>query len=141
VTKEGVSETATVQVPILTIIPIPFIRIDEMTIDFMAKISEQHNYARTTTDARASSANLKVNAGARWGWGSVSVGFNASYSSRHSSTTEANSRYQTEMTMNVHVRAVQDELPAGLSRVLNMLDSIITAEPVEATSSTAPTTP
>ena len=122
---EGNETKATIRVPILTIVPIPFIRIDEMDIDFMAKITEQTSMTRKGDEETNFKTDTNVKAGARSWWGSVSVGFNASYSNRHSSSTEASSRYQTEMTMNIHVRAVQDELPAGLSRVLTMLESII----------------
>ncbi len=122
---EGNESKATIRVPILTIVPIPFIRIDEMDIDFMAKITEQTSETRKGDEETNFKTDSNVKAGARSWWGSVSVGFNVSYSNRHSSSTEASSRYQTEMTMNVHVRAVQDELPAGLSRVLTMLESII----------------
>ena len=122
---EGNVTNATLTVPILTIVPIPFLRIDEMTIDFMANISEEQRFTRKNDSTTNFATSVNVKAGARWWWASVSVDYKASYSARHSSSVEANSRYKTEMTMNVHVRAVQDELPAGMSRVLNILESII----------------
>jgi hypothetical protein len=117
---------ATLTVPILTIVPIPYIRIDTMDIDFMAKISEQQTFTRTAEAEYKFGADLKV--GYRSWWSPVSVNFRASFSTRHTSKTEAGSRYQTEMTMNVHVKAVQDEMPGGLSRVLNILESTIKAD-------------
>jgi hypothetical protein len=33
--------------------------------------------------------------------------------------------------MNVHVRAVQDEMPAGLERLLGILEDSIQSQPVE----------
>ncbi|MDH4240405.1 MAG: DUF2589 domain-containing protein [Phycisphaerae bacterium] len=129
------NKLASLEVPILTIVPIPFIRIDEMSIDFMAKISETITNTHTDQDSSDAKASLSAKYGGKW-WTPVSIGFNASYSSRHSSSTEANSRYQTEMTMNVRVRAVQDELPAGMSRILNMLETLIKQNPVTTLSKT-----
>ena len=120
---DGTTALASLSVPILTIIPIPFIRIDEMTIDFMAKINESTQHASTDASSSASSSNYSASWNGWW-WG-ARAGFNASYSSKHSSTSAASSKYQTEFTMNVHVRAVQDDIPAGLSRVLNILETTI----------------
>ena len=122
--EDGSSSEASIEVPILTIVPIPFIRIDEMTIDFLAKISEMRAETRKAGSESNSTFNVSAKYGGQW-WSPVSVGIKASYSSRHTSSTEANSRYQTEMTMNVHVRAVQDELPAGMSRILNILEDLV----------------
>ena len=120
---DGEDQEATLRVPLLTIVPIPFIRIDEMTIDFTAKITEIQTHDRRSSAQSEQSAQLS----ARWQswWSPVSAGFKASYSSKHSSTSASASRYQTEYTMNVNVRAVQDDIPAGLSRVLNILESTI----------------
>ncbi|MEQ8243958.1 DUF2589 domain-containing protein, partial [Fulvivirga sp.] len=114
-------------VPILTIVPIPFLRIDEMNIDFMAKISETitHNSSRSAS----SQSNTNFSLGYRSWWSPVRVNFSASYSSKHSSSSSSSSRYSSEMTMNVNVRAVQDEIPAGLSRVLGILETMIKEKP------------
>ena len=52
--KDAVYQTQELQVPILTMLPIPFIRIDLTTIDFNAKINSVE-YQKTDT-------NLKVDA-------------------------------------------------------------------------------
>ena len=129
--QEGLSKKVSLTVPILTIVPIPFLRIDEMTIDFMAKITEVMTQKYTSTSESAYSHNLAI--GFRSWWSPVSVSFNSSYSSRQSSSAANASRYSSEMTMNVHVRAVQDDIPAGLSRVLNMLEASIKEKPVTTT--------
>lgn len=125
VNDKGESTAASLTVPILTIIPIPFIRIDEMTIDFMAKINEMQSSSNTATSTRMN--NHKYQTKFKFGWGGwgASGGFSASHSSKHSSTASSNSKFQTEFTMNVHVRAVQDDVPAGLSRMLNILEAAI----------------
>ncbi len=121
VNEEDEEVNATLTVPILTIVPIPFLRIEEMNIDFMAKMKESQRYSRLTKSESKGKYSAKVSGG----WGPIKFRAQADYSSRHSSSTESNSRYQTEATMNVSVRAVQDELPAGLSRVLSIMEGVI----------------
>jgi hypothetical protein len=123
--SDGTKQLATLSVPILTIVPIPYIRIDEMTIDFTAKIMEQQVQKQSSTDestsASSSGGSGSLNIGFWWWGASSSFNYNASYSSKHSQSASTASKYQTEYTVNVHVRAVQDDLPAGLSRVLSIL--------------------
>ena len=114
-------------VPLLTIVPIPYLRIDEMTIDFMVKITEEVRTTQKTTDDI--NFNAGVNGGHSSWWSPVKVDFNTSLSTKHSSTGTSSSRYSTEATMNVHVRAVQDAMPAGLAKVLSILEASIKEKP------------
>ena len=123
----GADKETSIEVPILTIVPIPFIRIEEMTIDFTAKVTETIDSSSTSKDDTAAA----VSAGASGGFWGVNVEFKASYSSTHSSTEQKSSRYNVECTINVHVRAVQDSLPAGLSRILAIMEASI-KEPLPA---------
>ncbi|MCW5213126.1 DUF2589 domain-containing protein, partial [Desulfobulbus sp. TB] len=66
-------------VPILTMLPIPFIRVEETTIDFNAKINA---VSESTT---ASSKELGVSLNAKGGWGPVSAELKCSYSAKKSS--------------------------------------------------------
>lgn len=114
------TETVDVSVPLLTILPIPFIRVEMATIDFEAKVSSQ------TIDTSSSQFNLGVQAGARVGalmWG-ANLSINTSYESRSSRTDTVN----RSATMTVHVKAVQDVMPSGLSRVLGILETAISDE-------------
>ncbi|MEM7165335.1 MAG: DUF2589 domain-containing protein [Planctomycetota bacterium] len=104
-------------VPILTIVPIPFIRIDDMSIDFKAKLSassETGSETSNTTEAKAS-----VSAKAKYLF--VSAKLDASFSSKKDSKATANSKYSVEYTMDIHVHAMQDDVPAGLAEVLKIL--------------------
>jgi hypothetical protein len=116
---------ATVTVPLLTVVPIPYLYISEMTIDFVAKISETITATINSTDTRATAASAQ----AKGGWGPVSGSLKASYSSTHTSNSERSSKYQTELTMSVHVRATSESMPKGLSRVLDILASAIKGTP------------
>src|SRR5258706_15888286 len=118
------NQTATITVPILSVVPIPFFSIDEMTIDFVAKITEA-----ITASSRASSNSVKsASAQGQGGWGPVSGGFKAGMSSTHTSTSERSSKYQTELTMSIHVLASSESMPKGMGRVLDMLAGLIKSE-------------
>lgn len=122
--KKGSVETE-ITVPLLTIVPIPFIRIDEMTIDFKANITSSTESADKTVESKSASA--KVNASARYLF--FKANLEASVSSKKDSESTKNSRYSVETTIDIHVHAVQDELPAGLSKMLNILSDTIEAPP------------
>jgi hypothetical protein len=105
-------------VPFLTMLPIPFIRVEETTIDFNAKITSVQE--RSVTSSHGLNTELTAKAG--WGWGSAKLKVNYSYKRN----TSAGSKVERTYTMAVHVRAVQDELPAGTERLLGILENTIT---------------
>ncbi|MBP7133541.1 MAG: DUF2589 domain-containing protein [Aquabacterium sp.] len=104
-------------VPLLTMLPIPFIRVEETTIDFNAKIN---SVQESTT---ASSHDLNTSLGVKGGWGPVSAELKVSYAYKKS--TSATSKTERTYSMAIHVRAVQDELPAGTERLLSILENSI----------------
>lgn len=110
-------------VPILSIVPIPYLRLDEMTIDFTAKLQDQ--IANTTK------TNFKLDSEVKgtfksW-WSPVSMEMRTSMS--YEASRQTASRYTREYTMKIHVRAVQDDIPAGLERVLDLLEQTIKEKP------------
>ena len=112
-------------VPLLTIVPIPYLRIDDMTIDFTSKITEE--MLRSTKREPSTEAEAELSINYSHFLSPVKVGFKASISTKHSSSTATSNRYKTEHTININVRATQDDLPAGMTRVLDILESSITA--------------
>lgn len=118
---DGSEGEVSLKVPLLTIVPIPYLAIEEMTIEFMAKITEAISQDRSSTSEKAASASTE----AKGGWGPVSGGFKGSLSSKHSSTSAMSSKYNTELTMNIKVRATQDDMPAGLARILGILADLV----------------
>ena len=106
-------------VPFLAITPIPYIRIDEMTIDFNAKLTDA--VTRNTSSDFTLGTEIKASYAAFWSPVKVDARVSATYNQK-SSTTE---HQQREYSMQIHVRAVQDEMPAGLSRMLDMLEQAI----------------
>jgi hypothetical protein len=117
----AVYETQELQVPILTMLPIPYIRIDLTTIDFNAKINSVE-YTKTDTNLKID-ASLEVNAG--WLWGSAKLKVATAYQR----TTQQGSTVERTYSMAVHIKAVQDEMPAGMERLLGILEGAISSKP------------
>ena len=117
----AVYETQELKVPILTILPIPFIRIDLATVDFNAKINSVE-YRKTNTDLKVA-ASLEAKAG--WLWGSAKLKVSTSFQR----TTQQGNSVNRTYSMAVHVKAVQDEMPAGMEKMLGILEGVITSTP------------
>jgi hypothetical protein len=117
----AVYEDQELQVPILTMLPIPFIRIDLTTIDFNAKINSVE-YRKIDTNLTIS-AELEAKAG--WLWGSARLKVNTSYQR----TTSQGNTVDRTYSMAVHIKAVQDEMPAGMERMLGILEGAIVSRP------------
>lgn len=117
----AVYETQQLQVPILTLLPIPFIRIDETTIDFNAKINSVE-YRKTNTRLKVD-ASLEAKAG--WLWGSAKLKVSTSFQR----TTQQGNTVNRTYSLAIHVKAVQDEMPAGMEKILGILEGAITSTP------------
>jgi len=111
-------------VPILTLLPIPSLRIQETTIDFKAKI-DSVEYCKTDTHLKVG-AELEASAG--WGWGSAKLKVSASYQR----DTEEGQKTTRTYSLDVHIKAVQDEMPAGMQKMLGILESAIQSQPLGA---------
>lgn len=116
--KIGKDDTGELEVPLLTIVPIPFLRIENMDIHFKASISQSMETKQTESKSLESQA--KVSGSARWLF--VKADMSASISSKKDSSSTRDSRYAVEYTMDINVHAVQDDVPGGLAKVLNLLN-------------------
>jgi len=119
--QPAVYETQELKVPILTILPIPFIRIDLVTIDFNAKINSVE-YRKTNTDLKVDSS-LEAKAG--WLWGSAKLKVSTSFQR----TTQQGNSVNRTYSLAIHVKAVQDEMPAGMEKMLGILEGAIASKP------------
>lgn len=126
-------------VPLLTIVPIPFIAIDTVNINFKANLKSfqretgkqkeaesdyQHNYENSSTKK------------ASLGWGSVSrdrsySSATATVSTKKDSVATQTSQYSVEATIDINVVAHQESMPAGMAKVLEMLNQAIFLEPTD----------
>lgn len=132
-------EQMVLEVPILTMLPIPFIRVDFAEIDFHAKITsmEYQNSAsqlKTTTGISVKSDHedsQSVNLGrflSVQNKNTSSVTLNVNVSSQKS--VKEGHKIDKTFQLGVRVRATQDEMPAGMEKILGILEDAIVAQPL-----------
>ena len=112
-------------VPLLTIVPIPYIAIRDIDINFKANISASSSSVQEDSSSQATDAQLDVAAKVGWGPFSVQAKMKANYSSKKDSKSTQESKYSVEYTMDVAVKAGQDSMPAGLAKVLELLGNTL----------------
>lgn len=120
-TEEGVEGEADLRVPLLSILPIPLLRVDETTINFRAKLTDVHTFSKKNNTTINSSFGIEKRAGLFFAKAKAS--FRTSVS--HNTSSQRDSRYTREYTMDIFVRAVQDDIPAGLAKVFQILEDTI----------------
>ena len=120
-TDNETPKEVTLNVPLLTILPIPFIRIDNMSINFKAKITAES----TLREAKSKSSEKDVSASVSARYWIAKAEMSASYSSKKDSRSTKESKYSVEYTMDITVNAVQDDMPAGMATILNILNDSI----------------
>jgi len=128
-------------VPLLTIVPIPYIAIDDIQINFMANISAASSSTTEVNTNTEMSAGIEGGAKLNYGIFSIHADFNANYSSKKDSKASEESKYSVEYTMDVSVHAGQSDMPAGLASVLNILQSSITDANAGGSFSISPSSP
>jgi hypothetical protein len=106
-----ITKDVALRVPLLAMLPIPSLRIEQVVVDFNVKLNSVES--SSTSDA------LGVDAEVKGGWGPVSFKVSASYQRK----TATNVEVKKEYALNVNVKAVQDEMPPGLEKVLGMLSA------------------
>lgn len=117
----AVTQKMQIQVPILTMMPIPFIKIDNADIDFNVKINSVSNTSSESKSDTKVSSNVKSN------W-FVKADLSASFSNQK--TSNSSEEVKKDYSLNIKVHAAQDDMPAGVSRILDMLEDTIKAQPV-----------
>jgi hypothetical protein len=137
-----VFQDAQLTVPILSLAPIPFIRISDLNISFEFKIrdvsSQQSKTEVTGKTAFDNTTTTNVNTGFGGGvigfLGGASANLSAesktNVSASVSATYQSTNRQMTDRsaTFKMSLNAVQDAIPEGLSRVLTILNDAIKSE-------------
>lgn len=104
-----------IKVPLLTIVPVPYLSIHSLDIDFAVKIND------VVERESESSRNFGVSYSARKRKRGRSTRFGASYSNKSSSRQKQT--HQAEYSMGVKIHAENVDMPAGLSRILGILEA------------------
>jgi hypothetical protein len=108
-------------VPILTMLPIPFIKVDIVTVDFNAKINSVETKSESSDLAIQGSLEVKQ----RWPGGSAKLNVSCAFKKSSASGSSIERTY----SMAIHVQASQDEMPAGMEKLLNLLESAMISVP------------
>ena len=115
-----------IDVPILTMMPIPFIRIDYTDIEFNVKINSVAN--TSSSDNSNTSVKSDTTAGYK-GWGfNASTTLNASFSNQKASSSSE--EVKKDYSLNIKVHAVQDDMPAGMAKILDILEENISMKAI-----------
>lgn len=104
-----------VSVPLLSMMPVPFIRIESLDIDFNVQLHEV--LKDETENTKEIKSDVSFNP-----WFS-SVKFSVSASDRN--VSKGSSTVDKQYNLGVKVRAVQDTMPSGLAKVLNIFEELV----------------
>jgi len=109
--QEGdpVTKKVVVTVPLISTLQVPSLRIEYVDVEFNARLNSVQR-AEVSTE-------LNIKAEVTAGWGPVNFKVSGSFQRKTVTSVEV----QREYTLKVNMRAVQDEMPAGLERVLGLL--------------------
>ena len=109
-----------ISVPLLTIVPIPYIAINTIDISFKATVSGVESESKTDEYSRESTTNTsgKRTTGI---FKRKTTTFNTAISTKRDSKSTQDSSYSIEATIDVNVHASQDSMPAGMAKVLELL--------------------
>lgn len=119
-----------IEVPILTMMPIPFIKIDYTDIEFNVKI----NSVSTTNTEDTSNSDINSDSSFGYkGWG-FNASTNLKTSISHQKKSTSGEEVKKDYSLNIKVHAVQDDIPAGMSRILDILEDSISTKAIAAPS-------
>ncbi len=110
-TSETTPVSRTLRVPVLAMLNVPSLRIEEMTIDFNAKLTSVET--KNVETSASGNANLSLSYGKL-----ASLKASASYQKKTTTGSQVDKTY----SMVIHVKVVNDDLPAGLDRMLSLIE-------------------
>jgi len=140
------------RVPLLATVQVPYLRINDLNVSFEFKIRDVQSVktSRETTGSGDLEISDQEKANVRWGapflsfFGGSSGDLEATHQTTvkiHASTTyQSTERQATDRsaTFKMNLNAVQDPIPDGMQRVLEILSNAIQAVPAEQTPTPVP---
>lgn len=110
----------TISVPLLTILPIPYIAINSIDINFKATVNGVESASNTSEYSSEYKRDYSKNT--KKGWiRKRTTSLKTSYSSKQDSKSTQDSSFSIEATIDVAVHAGQESMPAGMAKILEML--------------------
>lgn len=113
-----------VSVPLLAIVPIPYIAINTIDISFKAQITGTDSTSKSTEDSYQEDTQKKSNKKRGW-FSRKTSSMQTNISSKRDSKATKDSTYSIEATIDVNVHASQDSMPAGMAKVLELLNAAV----------------
>jgi hypothetical protein len=117
------SDQLTIKVPLLTLLPIPFIRVDSMTITFNVNLHSMSTVALSNDFTFNSSTTASDSSFLGLG---PAISFSASVTDRN--TYQNDQLTDDTYSLNVTVHAVQDQMPGGMSQILGIFGNVIQSQ-------------
>ena len=126
---DGKTKDVELSVPLLTIVPIPFIAIDTVNISFKASLKSVDT-ERTVESEQERDSSYSNSRSVYYGLNGFSASRNRTYmsgsvSTKKDSKATQNSAYSVEANIDINVVAHQESMPAGLAKVLEILNQAI----------------
>mmetsp|Transcript_7345 Transcript_7345/g.18559 ORF Transcript_7345/g.18559 Transcript_7345/m.18559 type:complete len:211 (-) Transcript_7345:62-694(-) len=114
----------TVRIPFLSMMPIPSIRVAEVSLTFNARIQAMSSKQIDTSLAARLDAGGQVN-----GYNEFAYTGQVIASAAFQRSSKEGSQISREYSLAVNVKLVQDEIPSGLERLLTTLDGAVQDRP------------
>lgn len=124
-TPTNPTETHTLKLPYLLLLPNTFLTVESATIDFNAKISGM-SYDKTNTNT---TWGVDLAASAAWGWGRARLNASFSHQKKRAYGNEVQKTYS--MNVKVHMTPAEND---GLDKVFEILMENITSVPSSSSS-------
>ena len=118
------TNSVTVSAPLLSIVPIPNIKIDSLSISFKYEIGQVITSSADKSTQLGGTLNAKVGFAA-WG-ANLSLSGSVTTDSKQSSTTNRSG------ALDIEVHASEAAIPEGLAKILSILSNSVTVTPVVA---------
>ena len=112
-------------VPLLTIVPIPYIAINSVDINFKANINASSSSVNEESSHTEFGGELGARTSLKFGPFSFSANLKANYSTKKDSKATEESKYSVESTIDVAVKAGQESMPAGMAKSLERLNGAV----------------
>ena len=133
--KRGTDEM-TFKLPLLTIIPLNSLAVNNVDITFEMEVKSSYSEDQSETKEKTMKGEASLEAKVGWGPFSCSIKGSASYDQKDSSTHDTHYQKSNSAKYTVHVTAGQLPIPKGVNIIIEAF-----SKSIEAASSTTPNPP
>lgn len=109
-----------INVPMIAIVPIPYIAINSIDISFKATVNGVESESSSTETEYESKGNKKSTRKTGW-FRKKTTTINSTFSTKRDSKSTQDSKFSVEATIDVAVHTGQESMPAGMAKILEML--------------------